>query len=334
MQSPCCCLLSLLLYLFFLSETWANLEVPSPPCQPLSHAGTFTVRLLQTTTFQNTSFADTEGLGLLEDIELGSLDKHTWSIRFCQPWVQEGNPSPSRNLCLLFALPDPFVVQCTAGCMLYPNRTSLAFGYVGYNGQDFLSFDTKNLTWTLYQDTELSRYVQSFLHNYTALSELMETLFNDTCVDDMEVLLHYGRAALERQELPVATVFARTPSLDQLLLVCHVTGFYPRPISVAWLRDGQEVPPGPALNTSTILPNADLTYQLRSVLAVAPRDGHSYVCRVRHHSLGTRSLLIPWEVVLITGLMAGLLAAMAVAAMSVLWVWRQRSVPVCPMEQH
>lgn len=54
------------------------------------------------------------------------------------------------------------------------------------------------------------------------------------------------------------------------------------------------MPPGPVLNTSTVLPNADLTYQLRSVLAVAPRDGHSYVCRVRHHSLGTRALLIPW----------------------------------------
>ncbi|XP_014749178.1 PREDICTED: IgG receptor FcRn large subunit p51 isoform X1 [Sturnus vulgaris] len=220
-----------------------------------------------------------------------------------------------------------------AGCMLYPNRTSQAFAYVGYNGQDFLSFDTENVTWTLSQDTKLSRYVQSFLQNYTALNELVEIIFNDTCVDEMEMFLHYGRAAVERQELPVATVFARTPSLDQLLLVCHVTGFYPRPISVAWLRDGQEVPPGPALNTSTILPNADLTYQLRSVLAVAPRDGHSYVCRVRHHSLGTRSLLIPWasacfpgnsEVVLITGLMAGLLAAMAIAAISVLWVWRQR----------
>lgn len=95
-------------------------------------------------------------------------------------------------------------------------------------------------------------------------------------------------------EPPLATVFARTPSPAQLLLVCRVTGFYPRPISVAWLRDGQEVPPGPALNTSPILPNADLTYQLRSVLAVFPRDGHSYACRVRHRSLGTRSLLIPW----------------------------------------
>jgi len=63
---------------------------------------------------------------------------------------------------------------------------------------------------------------------------------------------------------------------------------------VAWLRDGREVPPGPGLNTSAVLPNADLTYQLRSVLAVAPRDGHSYACRVRHRSLGTRSLLVPW----------------------------------------
>ncbi|NWT10738.1 CD1D protein, partial [Vireo altiloquus] len=298
--------------------------------------GTFTIRLLQTTTFQNTSFVDTEGLGLLEDIKLGSLNKHTWSIRFYQPWVRPALPQSDwdtiENLLKIYLqqfshlvnegamqrdVPYPFVVQCMAGCELYPNRTSRAFASVGYNGQDFLRFDTENVTWTLSQDTSLSRYVQSFLQNYTALSELVEMIFNDTCVDDMEVLLHYGRAAVERQELPVATVFARTPSPDQLLLVCHVTGFYPRPISVAWLRDGREVPPGPVLNTSAILPNADLTYQLRSVLAVAPRDGHSYVCRVRHHSLGTRTLLIPWgnsEVVLITGLMAGLLAAMAIAA--------------------
>ncbi|NWT82626.1 CD1D protein, partial [Lanius ludovicianus] len=301
--------------------------------------GTFTIRLLQTTTFQNISFVDTEGLGLLEDIELGCLNKDTFSIRFYQPWVRPALPKGDwdtiENLLKIYLqqfshlinegamqrdVPYPFVVQCMAGCELYPNRTSRAFAYVGYNGQDFLHLDTENVTWTLSQDTNLSRYVQSFLQNYTALSELVEIIFNDTCVDDMEMLLHYGRAAVERQELPVATVFARTPSLDQLLLVCHITGFYPRPISVAWLRDGQEVPPGPALNTSTVLPNADFTYQIRSVLAVAPRDGHSYVCRVHHHSLGTHALLIPWgnsEVVLITGLMAGLLAAMAVAAMLV-----------------
>uniref|UniRef100_A0A8C8BFT4 Ig-like domain-containing protein n=1 Tax=Otus sunia TaxID=257818 RepID=A0A8C8BFT4_9STRI len=283
------------------------------PCGLLSHVGSFTVRLLQTSTFQNTSFVDTEGLGLLEDIELGSLDKHTWTIRFYQPWVRPALPRSDwdtiENMIKIYLqqfshlinegamqkdVTYPFVAQCVAGCELYPNRTSRSFAYVGYNGQDFLSFDTENTTWVLSQDTGLSRYVQAILQNYTAFSELVEVLFNDTCVDDMEVLLHYGKAALERQELPVATVFARTPRPDQLLLICRVTGFYPRPISVAWLQDGQEVPPGPALNTSAILPNADLTYQLRITLAVAPNDGHSYACRVRHRSLGTRSLLIPW----------------------------------------
>ncbi|TRZ07014.1 hypothetical protein HGM15179_020092 [Zosterops borbonicus] len=301
MQSPCCCLLSLLFYLLLLSGTWANLD------------GTFTIWMLQTTTFQNTSFVEMEGLGLLEDIKLGYLDTHTWSIHFYQPWVRSVLPQADwdtfeKLLKVYFQefshlinkggmerdIPYPFVAQCMAGCVLYPNKTSQAFAYMGYNGQDFLSFNTKNATWTFSKDTKFSRYVQSLFQNYTS-SDMLEIFINDSCVNEVKMLLHYGRAALERQELPVATVFTHIPSLDQLLLVCHVTGFYPRPISVAWLRDGQEVPPGPALNTSPILPNADLTYQLRSVLAVAPRDGHSYVCRVRHQSLGTRSLLIPWE---------------------------------------
>ncbi|NXO19376.1 CD1D protein, partial [Oriolus oriolus] len=180
--------------------------------------GTFTIRLLQTTTFQNTSFVDTEGLGLLEDIELGSLNKRTWSIRFYQPWVRPALPYSDwdtiENLLKIYLqkfshlineeamqkdVPYPFVVQCMAGCELYPNRTSRAFAYVGYNGQDFLSFNTENVTWTISQNTSLSQYVQSFLQNYTAFSELVEMIFNDTCVDDMEVLLHYGKAAVERQ---------------------------------------------------------------------------------------------------------------------------------------
>ncbi|XP_009072551.1 PREDICTED: T-cell surface glycoprotein CD1e, membrane-associated-like, partial [Acanthisitta chloris] len=206
MQPPCCCLFLLLLNLFLLPETWANLEE------------TFTVRLLQTTTFQNTSFVYTEGLGLLQDIELGSLDKHTWSIHFYQPWVRPALPRSDwdtiDNLLKIYLqqfsnminegamqrdVPYPFVAQCMAGCELYPNRTSRAFAYVGYNGQDFLSFNTDNVSWTLSQDTDLARYVQAVLQNFTTFSELVEIIFNDTCVEDMEVLLNYGRAALERQ---------------------------------------------------------------------------------------------------------------------------------------
>ncbi|XP_037769363.1 antigen-presenting glycoprotein CD1d-like [Chelonia mydas] len=99
-------------------------------------------------------------------------------------------------------------------------------------------------------------------------------------------------------ERPVAVVFARAPppagTPAPLLLVCRVTGFYPRPVRVAWLQDGEEVAPSGRLSSSGILPNADLTYQLRSSLAVEPGDGHSYACRVEHSSLGGQSLLIPW----------------------------------------
>lgn len=68
------------------------LPTPISPSQASSPVGSFTLQLLQTSTFQNTSFVETEGVGLLEDIELASLDKHTWTIRFHQPWVHPALP--------------------------------------------------------------------------------------------------------------------------------------------------------------------------------------------------------------------------------------------------
>ncbi|XP_065419925.1 uncharacterized protein LOC135974829 [Chrysemys picta bellii] len=133
-------------------------------------------------------------------------------------------------------------------------------------------------------------------------------------------------------ERPVAVVFARAPppagTPAPVLLVCRVTGFYPRSVRVAWLQDGEEVGPGGRLNSSGILPNADLTYQLRSSLAVGPGAGHSYACRVQHSSLGGRSLLIPWEQSrpwgpgLAVGITLGVVAVAAVAV--VLWWSRRR----------
>ncbi|NXA08217.1 CD1E protein, partial [Sapayoa aenigma] len=285
--------------------------------------GTFTIRLLQTTTFQNTSFVDTEGLGLLEDIvsvvgilgdmPIFALDPTNWSIHFHWPWASQAAAVGDTEKVMSqykIALRNmirfvhdtvketkrdyPLVVQIRGGCVLYPNRTSWAFLDVGESGKDLITFEVYEQLWETRQSSQLAEQISKSLNSQKSVSVLLEHLLSITCQSHILTLNKYGRAALERQELPVATVFPRVPSPHQLLLVCHVTGFYPRPISVAWLQDGHEVPPGPALNTSTILPNADLTYQLRSVLAVAPRDGHSYACRVRHRSLGTRSLLIPW----------------------------------------
>uniref|UniRef100_A0A8C0G5U1 Ig-like domain-containing protein n=1 Tax=Chelonoidis abingdonii TaxID=106734 RepID=A0A8C0G5U1_CHEAB len=108
---------------------------------------------------------------------------------------------------------------------------------------------------------------------------------------DLEGLIYRylsGFIHLMNELEPLLPPPAGTPT--PVLLVCRVTGFYPRPVRVAWLQDGEEVVLGWWLNSSEILPNADLTYQLRSSLAVEPGAGHSYACRVQHSSLGGQSL--------------------------------------------
>ncbi|NXJ70737.1 CD1D protein, partial [Rostratula benghalensis] len=271
------------------------------------------LHLFHTLVFHNTSYVDILGWATLEDVIFVALHKYTRNILYLYPWVYPSLPAAEwENLQNLFKIyehnfilslssdaklyetPYPFVIQCATGCDLYPNGSYTKFYHLAYNAHNFLSFDVDKSQWERQQESELAAQVERQFNNFTSFSVTLQHLLNVTCVDHMKKFIEYGKTALQRQELPVATVFARTPRPDQILLVCHVTGFYPRPVSVAWLRDGQEVPPGPSLNTTAILPNADLTYQLRSILAVAPRDGHSYACRVRHRSLGTRSLLIPW----------------------------------------
>ncbi|NWW84119.1 CD1E protein, partial [Rhynochetos jubatus] len=270
-------------------------------------------QLLMTSLFTNISCAEVSGVGLLGDMPIFALDPANWNMHLHWPWAHNATAESDtekimshsklflRNLVRYVhemakkeQLAYPLVVQIRAGCVLHPNRTSWGFLDVGKDGRHLTAFKIERDRWEPQQPSQLAEVISKSLTSMKAITGLLKHLLSISCQSHILALCRYGRTDLERQELPTATVFARTPSPAQILLVCHVTGFYPRPISVAWLRDGQEVPPGPLFNTSTILPNADLTYQLHSILTVAPHDRHSYACRVRHCSLGTRSLLIPW----------------------------------------
>ncbi|NWX18806.1 CD1A protein, partial [Aegotheles bennettii] len=303
-------------------------------------------QLLVTSLSTNINSAEVSGVALLGDMPVFALDPANWTIQFHWPWARQATAEGDtgkimsqsktflRNLVRYVhevaqqaQVNYPFIVQIRGGCMLHPNRTSWGFMNIGENGRDLIDYEVERQRWEPRQLSLLAQVVNESLTRQKSVTGVLEHLLSISCQSYVLTLCRYGRTDLERQEQPVATVFARTPSPAQLLLVCRVTGFYPRPISVAWLRDGQEVPPGPALNTSAILPNADLTYQLRSTLAVAPGDGHSYACRVHHRSLGTHGLLIPWE-----NTSAGptatitIVALLLVAAASAggVWWWRHR----------
>ncbi|XP_053899518.1 antigen-presenting glycoprotein CD1d-like [Malaclemys terrapin pileata] len=335
----------MLLPLLLLPWAWGALAA-SPPVP----AGSLTLRLLKTTVFHNASSTNMQGMALLGDLETHSMNCSTCKIRFLQPWAQQGL-TPKQWQDLETVLHDylskfillinkvakdeeehyPFVIQASIGCELHPNGTSRQFCDAAVNGEDFISFNVDVGTWVAQHWRKLALNSRDFLNQDKSTIAMAQFLLRTTCVNELKSFAQYGRESLARQERPVAVVFARaappagTPA--PVLLVCRVTGFYPRPIHVAWLQDGEEVGPGGRLNSSGILPNADLTYQLRSSLAVGPGSGHSYACRVQHSSLGGRSLLIPWghSRPWGPGLAVGItLGALAVATVAVVLWWRMR----------
>uniref|UniRef100_A0A8C9P594 Ig-like domain-containing protein n=1 Tax=Spermophilus dauricus TaxID=99837 RepID=A0A8C9P594_SPEDA len=82
-----------------------------------------------------------------------------------------------------------------------------------------------------------------------------------------------------------------SPGPGHLLLVCHVSGFYPKPVWVMWVRGEQEQQ---GTQRGDILPNADGTWYLQATLDVAAGEAAGLACRVKHSSLGGQDLVLHW----------------------------------------
>ncbi|XP_032533592.1 HLA class II histocompatibility antigen, DM beta chain [Chiroxiphia lanceolata] len=108
--------------------------------------------------------------------------------------------------------------------------------------------------------------------------------------------------------VPSAPGNAQTP----LVLTCHVWGFYPPELSLAWLRNGvvlePQGPPGPP----PIIPMGDWSYRSEGTLEVTPEPGDTFTCLVQHPSL-KQPLLEDWAPGLSPRL--SLLVALAALAM-------------------
>ncbi|VTJ78973.1 Hypothetical predicted protein [Marmota monax] len=82
-----------------------------------------------------------------------------------------------------------------------------------------------------------------------------------------------------------------SPEPGHVPLVCHVSGFYPKPVWVMWMRGEQEQQ---GTQRGDILPNADGTWNLRATLDVAAGEAAGLACRVKHSSLGGQDLVLYW----------------------------------------
>ncbi|CAL8253924.1 unnamed protein product [Lota lota] len=155
--------------------------------------------------------------------------------------------------------------------------TTGGFVQYGYDGEDFISFDLKTLTWIApvpQAVTTKQRWDQD-----RARKEQLKNYYTKECVDWLKKYLEYGKSTLQRTEVPRVSLLQRGPSSP---VVCHATGFYPDRVVVFWRRDGQEL--DEHVDQGEVLPNHDGTFQVSvdlDLTSVPQEDWGRYECVVQ-----------------------------------------------------
>ncbi|XP_045710926.1 T-cell surface glycoprotein CD1a-like [Phyllostomus hastatus] len=183
----------------------------------------------------------------------------------------------------------PFEVQCAFGCELHSGEVKLDFWQLAYQGSELLSF--QNSSWVPSPEGGTrAQQVCKILNQLTVFKKIIHWRISNTCPRFLLGLLDAGKTDIQRQVKPEAWLSTRpNPGPDHLLLVCHVSGFYPKPISVTWMR-GEQVQQ--SSQQSDILPNADGTWYLQIFLDVEATETSGLSCRVTHSSLEGQDVIL------------------------------------------
>uniref|UniRef100_A0A8D2AQ58 CD1e molecule n=1 Tax=Sciurus vulgaris TaxID=55149 RepID=A0A8D2AQ58_SCIVU len=296
--------------------------------------------LLHIASFANHSWANTQASGWLDDLQILSWDNVVNTFEYLKPWSQ-GNFSKEelKNLQSLFQLyfhgftrvvqafssqfqfEYPFELQISGGCRLHAGQASESFLNGAYQGSDFLSF--QGSSWEPSPGAgSRAQKVCRVLNLYEDIKEIVQSLLDDICPQYLGGLLEAGKSDLERQVKPEVWLSSGpSPGPGRLLLVCHISGFYPKPVWVMWMRGEQEQR---ATQRGDTLPNADGTWYLGVTLNVATEEAAGLACRVKHSSLGSHDIIIHWGGYLNLLILMCLTAIVTLVLLIVLHSWYRK----------
>nr|AWY93807.1 MHC class I antigen [Anas platyrhynchos] len=208
------------------------------------------------------------------------------------------------------------------GCDLLEDGSIRGFDQYGYEGRDFIALDKDTRTFTA-ADAGAQITKRKWEEEGT-FAETMKFYLENTCIEWLRKYVSYGKDVLERRERPEVRVSGM--EADKILTSsCRAHGFYPRPISISWLKDGvvqeQETQRG-----STV-PNSDGTYHIWATIDVLPGDRDKYQCRVEHASLPQPGLF-SWEpqsnlIPIVAGVSVAVAAVIAALAGFAVWKSKQ-----------
>ncbi|XP_039074426.1 T-cell surface glycoprotein CD1a-like [Hyaena hyaena] len=304
-------------------------------------------RIILTISFYNHSWTQNQASAWLDELQTHTWDSKKGIFMNKQPW-SKGNFSnkelteqeralqvASIRIPLIFQdhvsqwqLKYPFQVQMAKGCELRFGEKSVGFKRIAYQGSDLMSF--QNTSWIPSpKGGERAQQVCKLFNQYHEVNLRIQALIKDLCSRFLWELLDAGKADLQRQVRPEAWLSSGpSPGPGRLLLVCHVSGFHPKPVRVMWMRGEQEQP---GTRRGDVLPQADGTWYLQVSLEVEAREAAGLSCRVRHSSLGGQDVVLYWEQHRPVGwAFLAVMVPLVLLAGLAFWLWKCRKSPWRP----
>ncbi|XP_046539375.1 T-cell surface glycoprotein CD1b-like [Equus quagga] len=305
--------------------------------------GPTSFHVIQISSFANSTWAQNQGSGWLDDLQIHGWDSDSGTAIFLKPW-SKGNLSDEEvteleelfRVYLIgfirevqdrvseFQMEYPFEIQGIAGCELHSGGTTVSFLRGALGGLDFLSIKNESCAPAPEGGSRAQKFC-TLISQYQGIADIIRKLLLETCPRYLLGVLDAGKAELQRQVKPEAWLSSGpAPGPGHLLLVCHVSGFYPKPVWVMWMRGEQEQP---GTQQGDVLPNADGTWYLRVTLDVAAGEAAGLACRVRHSSLGGQDIILYWGRSTSIGLivLSIIVPSLILLICFALWFWRRWS---------
>ncbi|XP_053337295.1 BOLA class I histocompatibility antigen, alpha chain BL3-6-like [Clarias gariepinus] len=158
--------------------------------------------------------------------------------------------------------------------------TTRGYDQYGYDGEDFISLNLTTGTWTAVKPQAVT-----IKHTWESKgsNKHWKNFLERNCIHQLKKYTSYSRDTLDRKVVPEVSVFQKHLSSPEV--VCHATGFFPKPLNITWQKDGEDVHEDVELRET--LPNQDGSFQKRIILKVPAEElqKHTYTCVVQHSSL-------------------------------------------------
>ncbi|XP_068855727.1 class I histocompatibility antigen, F10 alpha chain-like isoform X2 [Aphelocoma coerulescens] len=175
---------------------------------------------------------------------------------------------------------DLHTLQRVYGCDLLSNGSVRGFSRYGYDGRDFLSFEPGSQGFVPADGA--AQVTTRHWNNDGVMVEELTNYVEHSCLEWLQKYIGYGQEALERKEPPDVHVSGKE-EFGTLILSCYVYGFYPRPITVSWMK-GDEIR-DQETEWGGVVPNSDGTFHTWARIEARPEEREQYQCRVEHSGM-------------------------------------------------